>query len=462
MFKIGPFQYSFKPNAQVSDAIGPKKIFVKDPFDIVANKLIVISGPSGAGKSTFLQLVKGIIPEYSTGVFEGEILYKNQPLNGEYFQKNLKSILFLFQNPFSQLIFPEAAEEFFFSMENYNFSREQMEQKKSELSKMFNLENLWDKKTIDLSNGECQRLVLASLMAVDPEVLLLDEPTAFLDSEARSDFYQWLKTIKGSKTIIIVDHHLSEILPIADAVINVSHEGEIKLGTTAFFPELIQLNFPNFNVTSPMIELIVDGLKFHYENQRYLLEEVSLKAVSGDIVIIKGKNGQGKSTLFKIMAGLLQPVDGKVQIYKNNKEIQRKKHFKEIGFLFQNPEAHFFYDTIHEELKQSSGRFELHVLQEMFFSGIDLNRSPFLLSEGEKRRLSLLMTVFMDKSILFYDEPTFGQDQQSISVIKDMINYLKSFGKIQIIISHDDHFISAFSDKVYELKDGCLRRQESF
>ena len=461
MFEIGPFEYSFKNSR--------KKVFSHQKINILKNDFVLITGPSGSGKSTLLLMLKGIIPEYTTGILSGEILYKGKSLSGEQFEKNLKDILFLFQNPFSQLIYPGVAEEFFFTMENFNFTREQMDHKKEMLKSHFDLDLFWNKNTAELSHGECQRLVLASLLAIDPEVILLDEPTAFLDPLGRADFYSWLKKIKGLHTIIVVDHHLDEVLPLADVVLHVDHSGEITQVSRSFIqeqklnwkiPHLALKTNNTFSLTAKVeaLNLKLNQVCFHYPDLAGLLNEVSLEASSGDIIVIKGKNGRGKSTVFKIIAGLVKPLSGFVSIKKNGQELAIKNHYKEIGFIFQNPESHFFYDTIAEELKSIQNRDDLTLLMDVFFKDIDLEQSPFLLSEGEKRRLSILMTVFLDKSILLYDEPTFGQDQQSISVIREMILTFKKIGKIQILISHDEEFIKSLSANVFELINGKLQR----
>ncbi len=450
MFSIGPFEYKFKNQT--------KKIFCDSSITIANNDLVLITGPSGSGKSTLLQMLKGIIPEYTTGQFTGTILYNDQPLFGVFFKKNLSEIVFLFQNPFSQLIYPKVAEEFFFSMENFNFTKEKMLQKKNEFENSFRLKNLWNKKTIDLSHGECQRLVLSSLLAIEPQVLLLDEPTAFLDPEARADFYHWLNKIKGKQTIIIVDHHLNEILPLADKIINVSLDGLVTSSLISIQrePGFVQaIKLPSLQKSTPtMLEL--RKINFHYSDQKTLLKNISITASNGNILVIRGKNGNGKSTIFKIIAGLIKPISGSMKIWQNEKELPFKKFSKEVGFIFQNSESHFFYDTIAEELAKIENRKEMDTLLDSFFYNIELSRSPFLLSEGEKRRLTILMTVFLKKNILLYDEPTFGQDQESITKIKELINYLRESGKIQIIISHDEEFIQSLNAKVFDLRDGEL------
>ena len=219
MYKLSPFTFTYRG--------GKKKLFSANPIELKANETILITGPSGGGKSTFLQLLKGIIPQFIAGKLEGDLHFKDRPLHGEAFDQNLKSIIYLFQNPFTQLIYPYADEEFFFSMENFNFTREEMEKQKLKFEKSFGLEKLWGRKTQELSNGECQRLVLASLLAIKPEVILLDEPTAFLDPEGRREFYHYLPQVREDRLLIMIDHHVKEVLPFVDRVFYVDSSGEI-------------------------------------------------------------------------------------------------------------------------------------------------------------------------------------------------------------------------------------------
>ncbi|MDO9181893.1 MAG: ABC transporter ATP-binding protein [Bacteriovorax sp.] len=456
MFELGPFEYQFKNSS--------KKIFCTKKINIKNKEIVLISGMSGAGKSTLLQIIKGLIPHYSTGMFTGNMPFSKKEKNDQGSGQLQPEIVFLFQNPFSQLIYPNVAEEFFFTMENFNFTKEQMDFKRLELESSFNLDSIWNKKTAELSHGECQKLVLASLLAIDPQILLLDEPTAFLDPVARASFYLWLKKIKGQYTVILIDHHFDEVLPIVDKILDVASNGsisEVNGDYRAKFGVENHLLNQEINLKkSNNIHLSLAHINYHHAGQKKLLEDISFSASSGEIVVIKGENGKGKSTLFKIIAGLIRPLRGEIQIKKNGIELPLKKYTKEIGFIFQNPEAHFFFDTIAEELKSISDQSQVDVLLKMFFENIDLNRSPFLLSEGEKRRLGILITVLQEKSILLYDEPTFGQDQSSIFKIKELILSLKNMGKIQVIISHDEAFINSLPTKIYLLSNGQLEIQE--
>jgi energy-coupling factor transporter ATP-binding protein EcfA2 len=461
MYKIGIFSYTFGHGGK------GRKIFSSSEIRFEKNETIAIVGPSGGGKSTFLKILKGIIPEYASGELVGEILFNDKPLSGQSFQENLKSILYLFQNPFSQLIYPTTEEEFLFSMENFNFSKEEMDQKKNEFENQFKLKKIWGKKTNQLSNGECQRLVLSSLLSINPEVLLLDEPTAFLDPNGRAEFYEFLMSVKGKRQLIIVDHHLEEIAPLIDRVIEVTSEGLVReiakselLNNEEIRNQEINLSELDFLKTS-QLKLSIKNLTFSYEKNKNLLENIEAEFSRGEIIAIKGKNGIGKSTLIKLMAGVLKPKNGHIVLSTGNKIFKDLKVFSQAGFIFQNPESHFFFDTIEEELRQSFKNIESSELKDQiiktFFHDIDLQKSPFLLSEGEKRRLSILMSVFLKKEILFLDEPTFGQDKKSKSQIVSLMKEFKVQGIIQIIISHDEDFIAKVADRVFVLDSVGLK-----
>lgn len=456
--KIHPFSYTYgRKNS-------PRCLYCEETIEIKQHDSVLITGNSGGGKTTFLQILKGIIPEFRPGLLKGEITYQGKPLSGEFFESNLKKILYLFQNPFTQLIYPLTDEEFFFSMENFNFSREKMDAAKKYFEEHFNLAPLWGRETKSLSNGECQKLVLASLLAIEPEVLLLDEPTAFLDPAARKEFYSYFQQFKKDRMVLIIDHHLEEVLPLVDRVFYISGEGRLQ-EVSKDDPRLVQAQpsqLPPFTLTTlPASELSLQKVQLSFGDKK-ILKNINLEAKNGEVIVIRGKNGAGKSTLFKIISGVLKPDQGTISLKKDQEKINPEKRMNSVALLFQNPETHFLFDTISEELEQcwkKSGvpDTERSFLLSSFFHALDLQKSPFLLSEGEKRRLSILMNFFSGKNIFLHDEPTFGQDRRSKFMIAGMVKSLKASGAIQIIISHDEAFINAVADRVYELVDGELR-----
>ena len=456
MFSIGPFEYSFRKGEN-------RKIFSSQNFQIQSGDFVLITGPSGAGKSTLLKILKGIIPQYSSGELSGHISFQDRPLSGDFFKFNLSEILFLFQNPFAQTIYTHVPEEFFFTMENFNYSPKQINDKKNEFQEYFELKRIWDRKTNQISNGECQKLVLSSLLAVGPKVLLLDEPTAFLDPVARKKFYEWLVQIKGKYTVIVVDHHLNEILPLIDYGLSLSAFGEVqkieKASIKIVKPE-VGTSVPKFKETEfASSRLSVRGLNFSYSHshEKSLYQDLNLELLSSKVTVIKGKNGEGKSTLFKLISGFLKPSSGVVKFFKDNVEIERKKSFQHFALIMQNPESHFFFDTIEEELSSITSKEVYEEWISYFFKSIQLDKSPFLLSEGEKRRLSIFISLLQNRSTVLYDEPTFGLDLENKTLVANMILSLKKMQTIQLIISHDEDFIRDVADEVYELESGELR-----
>jgi energy-coupling factor transporter ATP-binding protein EcfA2 len=456
MYSIGPFRYSFRNKEK-------REIFTTQNFEIQFGDFVLITGPSGAGKTTLLKMLKGVIPRYSSGELSGHVLFMDRTLADENFNSNLNEILFLFQNPFSQIIYTHVSEEFFFTMENFNFSKLQMENKKKELNEFSELNKIWERKTNELSNGECQKLVLSSLLAVGPKVLLLDEPTAFLDPEARQKFYEWLKKIKGSYTVILVDHHLKEVVPLIDYGVSVSSSGEVqKIEIKA-----IQMSKPDITNPTPKLQftefapakLIVRDLNFSYlsSKDKSIFHDLNFAIESGKVVVLKGKNGEGKSTLFKLISGFLKPSSGVINYIENGEVVERKKSYEHIALIMQNPESHFFFDTIKEELESVATKEIYEKWLNYFFNSLQLDKSPFLLSEGEKRRLSILLSLMQSRSVILFDEPTFGLDFENKTLVANSILSLKKMQAIQLIISHDEEFIRDVADEVYELVDGRMR-----
>ncbi len=460
MYKINPFSFHhFSLDGKIE-----KKIFCKTSIEIKSGELVLITGPSGSGKSTVLSLLKGLVPEYIAGSFSGEILYNSRPLNGESFKKNLQEIIYLFQNPFAWAIHQKTEDEFYFAMENFKFTKEKMLEMKSMLEESFLLKNIWGQKTSELSHGECQKLALASLLAIGPKVLLLDEPTAFLDGPSRRQFYQLLNSLRGKFTIVLVDHHLNEI-PKMDKVLIVSGKGELYPSQFASEENGEGLITPHTEFFAPIfpaikgLSLQASGLNFAYKNDRLILNNLNLNLRAGDVVVISGKNGEGKSTLLKILAGILRPINGQINLKVEERLIKRNDYHKHLAFIFQNPESHFSFDSIKEELEfhlDSDQSREINSIARQMLPDVNFLKSPFMLSEGQKRRLSILLTLAQKKEILFLDEPTFGQDQESVMHIIFLIKKMQESGMIQLIISHDDLFSSQVASKRLLLAQGQL------
>lgn len=446
MYKLTPFEFNYSsPSGDIS-----KKIFSREELVFDRNELVLISGESGAGKSTFLNLLKGLSPEFIPGILEGKITFLDREVNSHEFNNFKNKIVYLFQNPFSQLIHRNLNLEFAFTLENLKSPESQFGEIKDKFSKKFGLDDLWERETFKLSNGECQKLVLASLLAMGPQVILLDEPTAFLDPEARDEFYKLLNEIKKNHLIFLVDHHLNEVESIVDEKIWINLDGEVKRITSNSESnnELDNSFLPSFEYNNESVLIKLTNISFSYGENKKIIQNVTETFKSGEVIVVKGKNGKGKSTFFKIIANILKIQSGNIDFFIKDKKVSSKELEKKIGFVFQNPENNFFYDFLCQEFEGGNSD-----LIKLFFTDSELKRSPYLFSEGQKRRISILINVVLNKKILFLDEPTFGQDQKNIDKITAIVNQLKNKNYLIFIISHNEDFISEVASRVFELKE---------
>lgn len=446
--KIKPFRFNHLGSSLT--------LVLKEEIELPQKGCFLITGNSGLGKSTFLQLLKGFYPEFLTGKLVGEL---------EFFSNSH----YLFQNPFSQIIHPKALSEFLFSMENKIFTREKMQQK-MELLKTFQLDGIEKKETRMLSHGECQRLLLSSLIASEPEWLFLDEPTAFLDQPMRQFIYQKLAEIKKQMGILIIDHHLDEIENICDGHFELSlvdkanSTDDVEVEIRFFLHK--KISSANISNLKPIeIEnlfsqhrknqiLNVRELSFAYQKEKMLFHDFQFELKSGEVVTVIGPSGAGKSTLLQLILFEIKKQRGEISWIVDGQKIPPAKIFDQVAFLFQNPENHFLFDTVQDELNPfiKEGKSEqVEYLVKKFRLQHLLEQSPYMLSEGQKRRLSLIITMLLDRPFLLLDEPSFGQDQEQVRVIQNFVKELKANGVGILMVSHDPAFYQEISDRVINL-----------
>ncbi|MBF0312288.1 MAG: ABC transporter ATP-binding protein [Oligoflexia bacterium] len=422
-------------------------IRVQERYVVKQNQLLLLSGDSGCGKSTLLSLFKGIIPHHLHAKIEGECRLNGHDLIRETGQEQ---VVYVFQNPYAQLVCSTVKEDLVFTMENLRFAKKDIAKNMVTFGHFFDLFPILEQKSAKLSGGECQKLVLAASLAANPTLLLLDEPTAFLDVQAREEFYRYLLKLKGHYTIILVDHHKEEVLPIVDHVIN------FPARTVDWHSRELEFPFINRGSNKKSYEISLQEVSFSYtKREPWLLEKFSMSAKSGEVVAIMGKNGVGKTTLFKLIAGVLSPQKGAMQLLCDGKKVLQKRWHQHLTYLMQNPESHFIFDSIVEECAFNSkfAEKELRQLLSLYLGeDIDVHKSPFLLSEGEKRRLTFIMAILEGKDILLYDEPTFGQDEYNKIMIGKFIREMKQQGKLQIMITHDQKLATAIADKIINLE----------
>lgn len=446
--ELAPFSYEFSGATH--------SLNLKTAVRINSNGCYLIAGPSGVGKSTFLKILKGFYPEFLEGKMNPEI-------------KSFKDSFYLFQNPYTQLIQSSPLMEFLFSMENREFFPEEIKAQFSLLHEFQLTEVVQRKNTRSLSHGECQKLLFASLIAAKPEWVFLDEPTAFIDPLMRKDIYQMIEKEKNHRGFLIIDHHLDEMKNICDGVFELRFEENKRDVEILFHSSITEFqknedtkkthSYSGLERLAPKkiiseAQIILKDISPFYEREKKLFAPLNLEIETATITTFVGRSGLGKSTLFKAILGVHPNVFGSITMLVNKKEIAVKKRHEHLGFLFQNPEIHFFFDTVEEEIKMTGAKVDEHqFLIELFGLQYSLQKNPFFLSEGQKRRLSFLLVLLQKKEFLVLDEPTFGQDEEQVAIISECLKIAKKMGFTILIISHDPKFYRDLSDRIVEIKE---------
>ena len=507
MAEIEFIDYSFKYPGEDKKALDNINLAVEE------GEFILICGPSGSGKSTLLQqLKKEIAPE---GIRSGRLLYNNKDIIDLDDFAQASDIGIVFQEPDAQIVTDKVINELAFSMENLGYSLDTMGRRMGEIVQFFAMEDKLYEDIHNLSGGQKQILNLASILLLQPKVLLLDEPTSQLDPISSRDFIQMIESLNKdySISIILSEHRLDDVFPIADKVI-ILDEGEIKYkgsprdvamevynkGDKVFFnylPDISKLylkldreknhipftvregkswaknmdleenNLDEINNEEKEVIIKAKNISFRYERERPLvLNKLNLNVHKGEILSILGGNGSGKSTLLRVLAGGYKPQYG--EVYFNGEKlfkIHQKERYKHIGYLDQNPILYFLHESVKEEIYNRGEKInvkerDMEYLIDLFELKEILNRHPYDISGGEKQKLALALVLLAKPKVLLLDEPTKGIDPISKSKIGNLLLSLKEKGMTIIMATHDVEFAARFSDRSGLLFDGDIKALE--
>lgn len=442
--QLQPFRFTYaRSSAGVS---------LSHPFNFQDKQVIWLVGASGSGKSTFLHLLKGFHPEFLAGEVVGE--------NPAVF----KDAMYMAQNPLSQIVHERVGEEFFFTLENQHSSIDIMQAARVWLAQFGLSEREFDS-TLQLSHGLAQRLVLASQLATQADWLLLDEPTAFLNAQMRDAFYDVLKTLKSKVGMVLIDHH-PHAAQFADVCWHVDAQGAVTEMSVAQWLALqerdLALETSNLS-TGWEVSALADTFEFSAHDveigyKSTPLFSLNCRLKSGECAVLRGENGAGKSTLFNTLAGMQKPLSGRLDFKINGTSLKSPR--QQMSYVFQHPDSHFYFDTIEQDLQQLGVDDVDATLAKIGLAGT-AQRSPHQLSEGQKRRLTLLYPCLQNRALVLLDEPTFGQDALNILRITRLINALKHAGHALIVITHDAQVEAAIADVVWTIENKQLLVRKS-
>lgn len=454
-------------------------------FSLYKNQVTLLMGKSGSGKSTIALCLNGLYPEAVEGYSEGEIYYKG--VNIKSFPKGQlnQHIAVVFQDPESQFCMMTVEDELAFTLENLNTPPSEMDEQISEVLRKVSMEGYRKSKLHELSGGQKQKIALAAVFLLQPDVLILDEATANLDPVSSLEFVMLIRNVQKNTgmTVLIIDHKADDWLDITDRLLVLGSEGtliadsepdsifteqkHLLINEGIFLPK--QYHLPEQFIqkrenSGAANEKIIDIQDVTFSRRKsIILNQINLDIRRGELLMIVGENGAGKSTLLEIMAGLIKPHQGKILF--NNRQIQKWKVAdlrKRIGYVFQNPEHQFITDTVYDEITFGMKLNEVpteaiqnkaEFLIEQFHLQKQKYSNPFSLSGGQKRRLSVATMLDETPDLLIFDEPTFGQDASTTSELMNIVQDLKANGTAIVFVTHDMELVN-MADRVMVLHKG--------
>lgn len=458
-------------------------------FSVERGDFLAVCGATGSGKSTLLRLIKRELAP--RGKAEGEILFCGKPLCELDDRKAAQKIGYVAQRPEEQIVTDRVWHELAFGLENLGLPTGVIRRRVAETACFFGIEEWFDKSTDELSGGQKQLLSLASVMVMQPELLLLDEPTARLDPIAAGDFINAVARLNRelSLTVIMISHCLEDVLPVANRVLaledgRVAEYGETRkavgkiknipslagalpaaarlysrLGADCECPltvregrDLIEHNFgssvralpPEEYVHSKNVALEFSGVYFRYSReQEDVLRGLELKVYENEIFCLLGGNGSGKSTALAAAAGLIKPYAGNIRVF--GKKVTDRE-FARAGLLTllpQDVQTVFLKSTVRAELADAN------VTEGALTQELDrlMDRHPYDLSGGQQQLLALAKALAARPRLLLLDEPTRGLDAGAKTEFVSVLRKLRDGGMTVVLVTHDAELAAEISDR---------------
>lgn len=482
-------------------------------LSVARGEFIALCGKSGSGKTTLLRHLKTVLTPH--GRRSGSVLFDETPLEQVSLRDQSAKIGYVMQNPDSQIVTDKVWHELAFGLESLGYDQATMRLRVAEMASYFGIQDWFHRNVAELSGGQKQLLNLASIMAMQPEVLILDEPTSQLDPIAASDFLNTVRKINRElgTTVIITEHRLEDIFHAADRVI-VMDEGTIiasdapkRVGEMlknrnddmfAAMPAPVRV-FYGVNASGDCPLTVRDGrnwlnremqgiapaalppekpidedaepalkvkeIWFRYEKDAPdVLRGVTFEAPKGSLFAIVGGNGTGKSTLLKSICGICPPYRGKIEVNgRKIRDFKRGELFRgNLSMLPQDPQSLFVKKTVREDLREmlsmndEGADAKISEVSEKCEISHLLERHPYDLSGGEQQRAALAKVLLTNPKTLLLDEPTKGIDAFFKEKLARVLQKLISSGVTVIMVSHDVEFCARYADYVSMFFDGQI------
>ena len=483
-------------------------------LSIEQGEIILITGPSGSGKTTLCSCINGLVPHFHEGKLDGDVQVRGYNTKKARIGGLASLVGMVFQDPESQLVTSSVADEVAFGPENFGVPRDEINERVKAALNATRLEGYEEREPYNLSGGEQQACVIASVYALQPEIYVMDEPLANLDPAGRAQVLRLIIEVakKRGKTLVIVEHALEEVIPLVDRIV-VMHQGEVVRDgkvenvlssgdipqvftrppvvrlAEKFLQEVKPLTAENFyeklsshyslgtiqtdnskssnavNDKKPIIE--IKDISYAYNEEKEALKHINLTVHEGEVVAILGRNGSGKTTLVRHLIGLIKPDEKK--IFVNGKDVAitpTHELAQDVGFCFQNPNHQIVTFKVRDEVifglrahnvPPSEYDERIHEALKIVDMLDYIDAEVFDLGKGQKQRLALASVLALKPRILVIDEPTTGQDPQMAEGIFSIIKNLNEMGTTVLMITHQMEYAANYAHRAVVLQSGEIK-----
>jgi energy-coupling factor transport system ATP-binding protein len=463
----------------------------KVSFSVNPGEVLLIAGSSGCGKTTLMRCINGLIPNAYRGDVEGDITLFGQSVFDMEMSEISQTVGTILQDPERQILGTYVLNDVAFGLESLGMPRDQILSRVDQALDRMGILHLRDRETFGTSGGEKQKIALAGVLAMNPRILLLDEPLASLDPASAHEALQIFRQLADEGlTVMIVEHRVEDVLAIHPERVIYMDEGRITYAgdrngllqavdyTRIKLPAEIVMDRarsdppPQFDPIlkqdpQHLDELVkFDQVHFRYDEELpFVLEDINFSISQGDVIAILGHNGSGKTTMVKHALGLLKPTRGEVYLEgKSTRSMTVATAAKSVGYVFQSPTQMLFAPTVAEEL--AFGPTNLGMAKADIKNNIqwaietvnleeELDTPPLALSFGQQKRISIAAVLSMRSRILMMDEPTAGQDYWNYRTFMDAILQMPGFDAIAFI-THDLDLALIYANRIVILYGGRI------
>ncbi|MBN1677585.1 MAG: ATP-binding cassette domain-containing protein [Candidatus Thermoplasmatota archaeon] len=442
----------------------------KVSLKIDKGEFVLLTGPSACGKSTLMQAVCGFIPWIVPAEVSGGIKIDGASYTDPAEIAGVACMVQ--QDPETQFCTESVEDEVAFGPENFRFPPARIRESVDKALYSVGASDLIDRKLSTLSGGEKQKVAIASVLALEPKLLILDEPTSNLDPRSAATVSAAIDRLRHVKqtTAVLIDHRLKDFLHMATRVLFMDSgfitadcaPGDCRFDRTV--GTVVASRSRREIEEARGVVLSVQGLSYQIDGKR-ILNNINFSARESEVVALMGPNGSGKTTLLRHMIGLIEPQAGRIEAFGHSMTPGRPVDpwvlGREIGIVFQNPDHQIFEDTIEKEVRFASSNFQTPfesadraVAAFERAEGVFKHVHPHCLSFGQKRRLNMVSSTSHGPGLLLMDEPFTGQDPENTRKLLDMISAMQADGRTVVVVTHDIDFARVFCTSVVMLSEG--------